>query len=155
MLLPYFYEGIAGYVFPAQNCPPNACGDIYAYYSQTKGYWYSRNFHGDTVPNQRYGTVAPPIPDVAFDGPFWYTSYRYQGVAWRNPLGPVQPLPPPPPTDADSDGYNSDVDCNDNDPSTHPDAPIYCLYGEDRNCNGQDDGEECYGGGGLENPPPQ
>ncbi len=152
----YFYEGIAGYVFPAgQSCAPG-CLDVHVYYSQTRGYWYSRQFHGNTVPGQRYGTAAPPIPDVQFDGPFWYTSYRYQGVAWRNPQGPVEALPPPPPpTDADGDGYNSDVDCNDNDSSVWPGAPIYCEFGQDRNCNGQDDYQECYGGGGLENPPPQ
>ncbi len=48
--------------------------------------------------------------------------------------------------DADSDGANACTDCNDNDPDVYPGAPTNCAFGEDRNCNGQDDYDECYGG---------
>lgn len=40
------------------------------------------------------------------------------------------------PTDADGDGYPADVDCNDNDPSIHPDQDEPCKCdGIDQNCN--------------------
>ncbi len=48
-----------------------------------------------------------------------------------------------PSDDVDRDGYDSTLDCNDNDPSIHPDAPEYCD-GVDSNCNGMDD-EPCTG----------
>lgn len=51
--------------------------------------------------------------------------------------------------DADGDGWSACYDCNDNDPSINPGAGINCGAGEDLNCNGQDDYEECYGGGGC------
>jgi hypothetical protein len=57
------------------------------------------------------------------------------------------------PPDADGDGHRADVDCNDNDPSIYPGAPTSCASGEDRNCDGLDDYEECYEGG-LINPGP-
>ena len=46
--------------------------------------------------------------------------------------------------DGDADSYCADVDCDDNDPSTYPGAPIYCESGFDRNCNSWDDYDECY-----------
>lgn len=49
--------------------------------------------------------------------------------------------------DQDGDGYCVGNDCNDYDPSIYPWAPTYCSSGEDRDCNGQDDYQQCYGGG--------
>lgn len=54
-------------------------------------------------------------------------------------------VPTPPCADEDGDGSCDDVDCNPYDPSVYPGAPTYCGWGEDRNCNWQDDYEECYG----------
>lgn len=51
------------------------------------------------------------------------------------------------PPDADGDGHRADVDCNDGDPTIYPVAPTSCASGEDRNCDGLDDYEECYEGG--------
>jgi len=48
--------------------------------------------------------------------------------------------------DSDGDGYKSDVDCNDSNPSIHPDASESCNNLDD-NCNGQVD-EGNPGGGG-------
>lgn len=42
-------------------------------------------------------------------------------------------------TDLDDDGYTSDVDCNDDDASIHPDAAETAGDGIDSNCDGQDD----------------
>jgi hypothetical protein len=47
--------------------------------------------------------------------------------------------------DSDSDGWCNPFDCDDNDPDTYPGAPTSCESGVDRDCNGQDDYEECYG----------
>jgi len=59
------------------------------------------------------------------------------------------------PPDQDGDSYRADVDCNDNDASIYPDAGTRCGSGEDWDCNGIDDYNECYegnigGGGGGE-----
>jgi hypothetical protein len=81
---------------------------------------------------------------------------------YRNRFGSNQPFPPPnaasapPPSyyeadptppcaDNDGDGSCDDVDCNPYDPGVYPGAPTYCGWGEDRNCNGIDDYQECYG----------
>lgn len=50
--------------------------------------------------------------------------------------------------DHDADTWCEGFDCNDYDADTYPGAPISCEAGFDRNCNGVDDYEECYG------PPP-
>ncbi len=48
------------------------------------------------------------------------------------------------PVDADGDGYTSDVDCNDSDPSIHPDQEEPCICDSiDQNCNGQVDDFPC------------
>lgn len=47
--------------------------------------------------------------------------------------------------DADADGWCAPWDCDDNDPDTYPGAPNNCESGVDRDCNGSDDYEECYG----------
>jgi Ricin-type beta-trefoil lectin domain./Protein metal binding site. len=47
--------------------------------------------------------------------------------------------------DTDSDGWCNPYDCDDNDPDTFPGAPTFCEMGVDRDCNGLDDYEECFG----------
>jgi hypothetical protein len=42
-------------------------------------------------------------------------------------------------TDEDGDGYDTAIDCNDDDPSIHPDAAETAGDGVDSNCDGQDD----------------
>ena len=56
------------------------------------------------------------------------------------------PNPIPPCQDNDGDGFCDDTECNPYDPTIYPGAPTYCNQGEDRNCNGIDDYQECYGG---------
>lgn len=53
--------------------------------------------------------------------------------------------PTPPCQDNDGDGFCDDSECNPYDPTIYPGAPTYCGWGEDRNCNGLDDYQECYG----------
>lgn len=43
-----------------------------------------------------------------------------------------------PDDDHDADGYTADVDCNDGDPYTHPDATDFCGDGIDQDCSGDD-----------------
>jgi len=50
-------------------------------------------------------------------------------------------------TDNDSDTWCSGFDCDDYDADTYPGAPTFCESGVDRDCNGVDDYEDCYGGG--------
>lgn len=45
--------------------------------------------------------------------------------------------------DSDGDGFCTTYDCDDSDSGTYPGAPMFCEYGEDRDCNGQDDGYQC------------
>jgi Ricin-type beta-trefoil lectin domain len=56
--------------------------------------------------------------------------------------------PPNPCPDNDGDGFCGANDCNDNDPSTFPGAPLDCFFGADQNCNGFNDFNEpeCSGG---------
>jgi Ricin-type beta-trefoil lectin domain len=48
--------------------------------------------------------------------------------------------------DNDNDGWNACSDCDDNDPNVNPGAGA-CEPGVDRNCNGIDDYQDCFGGG--------
>lgn len=50
--------------------------------------------------------------------------------------------------DADDDGWEATVDCDDGDPTVHPDAVELCDNGQDDNCNGLID-EGCYAVGGY------
>lgn len=150
----YFYDGIAGYAFPPSYNGENGMHfhELYIYYSQRYGYWYS--LHRPEY--WHYQTTLGQFPD----GDVYNTSYRYHGVTAKllvkricsTPTGvatgacPVFRFdpPPPPPPDNDGDGFNGAQDCNDSDNSIYPGAPIYCEYGWDRNCNWTDDWEECY-----------
>jgi hypothetical protein len=62
-----------------------------------------------------------------------------------SPASSGPPVPTPPCADNDGDGFCDEMECNPYDATVYPGAPIYCNYGEDRNCNGIDDYEECYG----------
>jgi hypothetical protein len=103
---------------------------------------------------------------------FWLNKLNTQGdqnemvrafllsAEYRNRFGNGEPFPggggamapefqePPAPipvcADSDGDGFCDDMDCNPYDPQTYPGAPIYCEWGQDRNCNGVDDYQECY-----------
>ena len=46
------------------------------------------------------------------------------------------------PSDLDGDGYTSDIDCDDDDPSVHPDADEICYDDADNDCDGDTD-EDC------------
>ena len=46
------------------------------------------------------------------------------------------------PNDLDGDGYTSDIDCDDDDPSVHPDADEICYDDADNDCDGDTD-EDC------------
>ena len=48
------------------------------------------------------------------------------------------------PSDYDGDGFTADVDCNDNDPTIHPEAAEICD-GVDNNCDNSIDGEDADG----------
>jgi hypothetical protein len=50
--------------------------------------------------------------------------------------------------DNDSDTWCHDFDCDDSDAATHPGAETSCESGYDRDCNGFDDFQECFGGDG-------
>ena len=55
----------------------------------------------------------------------------------------LAPCDPPDP-DADGDGYPADVDCDDTDPTIHPDQMEPCICDEiDQNCNGIQDDFPC------------
>jgi hypothetical protein len=55
-------------------------------------------------------------------------------------VGDMQPMyGDVPVTDQDGDGYEAGVDCNDDDPSIHPDAEETAGDGVDSNCDGNDD----------------
>jgi hypothetical protein len=69
-----------------------------------------------------------------------FQPHEGENQQWRIEPVPTAPISP----DNDGDGFGSDQDCNDSDPWTYPGASISCEYGQDRNCNGQDDYEECY-----------
>jgi hypothetical protein len=87
----------------------------------------------DEYRNRFGSTVAFPGPSGAGNG---------DGMAQYE----IEPADPPPPcTDNDGDGFCDETECNPYDGTVYPGAPIYCNYGEDRNCNGIDDYEECYG----------
>jgi ribosome modulation factor len=71
---------------------------------------------------------------------------------YSNDCSPVShgPLTVSCPKDADGDGFSPDVDpldCRDDDPDKNPGETIYLceyyLYGDDYNCNGVDDTQEC------------
>lgn len=49
--------------------------------------------------------------------------------------------------DLDGDGFCVGQDCNDANRDVHPNATMFCEMGEDGNCNGLDDYEECGGSG--------
>lgn len=73
------------------------------------------------------------------------------GAAFPGPNGsggvPPESITPPVPmplcADGDGDGFCDNTECNPYDPTIYPGAPIYCTPGEDRNCNGIDDKEDC------------
>ena len=78
----------------------------------------------------RFGSTDPfPVPNKG----------EGIGLEWLQP-----PVPIPVCSDEDGDGYCDDQDCNPYDPNIYPGAPIYCEWGQDRNCNGIDDYVECY-----------
>lgn len=116
----YSYQGVPGYMFTTGG---GGRVPLYCYYSQNYGYWWTT------------GSENPPAG-----------SFSYQGITGFLPTGGAFSFDPPyVPPDNDGDGYPADQDCNDYDSSIYPGAPIYCNSGEDRNCNGQDDYQECYG----------
>lgn len=101
--------------------------------------WNNSSIEGSTYPLDYMpsGVYIVEIWNATPDG-----SGEYVGSTSMNVFRTSE-LPP----DADGDGYRADVDCNDGDPSIYPNAPTSCASGEDRNCSGLDDYEECYEGG--------
>jgi hypothetical protein len=75
---------------------------------------------GSTQPDGSTSTVQPAAPD----------SNVNPGPPWESLFAPV---------DGDGDGVTEDMDCNDEDPGTYPEAPEYCD-GVDNDCDRTIDG---------------
>lgn len=89
-----------------------------------------RAFLLSTEYRNRFGSDQPfPPPNGSSSAPASYT----------------EAVPTPPCPDNDGDGSCDDSECNPYDATVYPGAPTYCISGEDRNCNGMDDYQECYG----------
>ena len=150
----YTYNGILGYVFPPGTTShtfdtggPVSLTQFSMWYSQKYGVFngigaYGYSSYVEPAPHSSFayqGVIAAMPPPVFGTNPnHYFPPYgQYPYVVKFNP-------PPPPPPDNDGDGSNSAQDCNDSDASIYPGAPTYCEFGLDRNCNGWDDGDECY-----------
>jgi hypothetical protein len=99
------------------------------------GSWISGSTEGlQYLPSGNYGVQ---VWNATADG-----AGEFCGVAsvivWR-------PSEVPPCIDNDEDGFCSNEDCNDWDATVFPGASSECARGQDRDCNGQDDYQDCYG----------
>jgi hypothetical protein len=116
-----------------ESADPHTWGDNYLCAPLDYGYIWST---AGPVPNM----TCVQIHETA-DPDTWTDNY----ICWSGPTKTPLPIPTPTPCiDNDGDGYCQENDCDDYNSSIYPGASTNCTYGEDRNCNGQDDYNECY-----------